>query len=130
MSRRRSNIIELLGPLGLEMPSNILGCMILELNTGQPLYSHFFDDNLKENPSLIPQRIRSNDLKMVHQMGRHMVFTALVTYETPEVRQELRAFKQRVEEVYPEGLKRGSGTFADYVILQDMVTEIFRKEGL
>ena len=113
-----------------EMPSNILGCLILELNTGQPLYSQFFDDNLRKNPSIIPQRIRSKDLKMVHEMGKHMVFTALVTSEAPEVNQKLRAFKQRVEKAYPEGLQRGSGNFADYLILRDMVTEVFLEEDL
>ncbi len=107
------------------MPSNILGCLILELNTGQPLYSHFFDADFKKNPSLIPEKIRSKELKMMHEIGKYMVFTALVTSEVPEVRQQLNAFKQRVERVYPEGLQRGSGNFADYLILQDIVKEIF-----
>jgi hypothetical protein len=99
--------------------------MILELDTGQPLYSHFFDADIKKNPSSVPQKIRSKELKMMHELGKYMVFTALVTSEVPEIRQQLKAFKQQVERVYPEGLQRGGGNFADYLILQNMVKEIF-----
>ena len=105
--------------------SNILACLILETDTGIPLYSHFFDKKLKANPNLVPQKIRSREIKMVHEMGRHTVFSALVTQETPDVREILKKFRARIEDVYKDGLKRGEGNFADFVILDNIVKEIF-----
>lgn len=107
------------------MIPEVLGCLILDENTGQPLYSNFFDDELRKNPSEIPARIRSKELKLVHEMGLHAVYSALVRHETPKVREYLRAFKKRVEKTYPDGLRRGSGNFADMVILRNIVAEVF-----
>ncbi|TFG05019.1 hypothetical protein EU538_11775 [Candidatus Thorarchaeota archaeon] len=107
------------------MIPEVLGCLILDENTGQPLYSHFFDDELKKNPSEVPARIRSKELKLIHEMGKHAVYSALVTHETPKVKEYLKTFKERVEKTYPDGLKRGSGNFADMVILRNIVTEVF-----
>jgi uncharacterized protein YneF (UPF0154 family) len=105
--------------------SNILACLILEIDTGIPLYSHFFDKELKANPNLVPQKIRSGVIKMMHEMGKHTVFSALVTNETPDVRPLLQKFRAKVEEVYKEGLKRGKGNFADFVILDSIAKTIF-----
>ncbi|MHA2066403.1 MAG: hypothetical protein ACXABY_18685 [Candidatus Thorarchaeota archaeon] len=105
--------------------SNIHACLILEIDTGIPLYSHFFDRELKANPNSVPQKIRSGEIKMMHEMGKHTVFSALVTNETPEVRQLLKKFRERVEEVYKDGLKRGEGNFADFVILDNISKDIF-----
>lgn len=108
-----------------EMIPNILGCIIAEEDTGIPLFSHFFDPVLKKNPSVIPQKIKSKEIKMVHEFGAHTVFTALVTHETPEVREYLRTFRTRVDKVYPDGLQRHRGNFADMLILQNIVKEVF-----
>lgn len=106
--------------------SNILACLILETETGIPLYSHFFDKELKANPNLVPQKIRSRQAKMVHEMGQHTVFSALVTNVTPDVKQRLKQFRERIEEVYKDGLKRGEGNFADFIILDNISKEIFQ----
>ncbi|MHA2142029.1 MAG: hypothetical protein ACXADC_08280 [Candidatus Thorarchaeota archaeon] len=106
--------------------SNILACLVLETDTGIPLYSHFFDKELNGNPNLVPQKIRSGEIKMMHEMGKHTVFSALVTNETPEVRPLLQRFRDRVEDVYKDGLKRGEGNFADFVILDNIAKEIFQ----
>ncbi len=110
-----------------EMIPNILGCLILEEDTGLPLFSHFFDPALKKNPSVIQQKIKSKEIKRVHVFGVHTVFTALVTHETPEaeVKECLRTFKTKVDKVYPDELKRGSGKLADVLILQNIATEVF-----
>lgn len=107
------------------MIREVLGCLILDENTGQPLYSQFFDAELKKNPSKIPAKIKSKELKLVHEMGTHAVYSALVSHETPKVKKYLRAFKERVEKTYPDGLKRVSGNFADMLILQNIVTDVF-----
>ncbi len=107
------------------MIPEVLGCLILDEDTGQPLYSYFFDEELKKNPSEIPARVRSRELTLVHEMGTYAVYSALVRHETPKVKEYLKAFKKRVEKTYPEGLKRGSGNFADMVILQNIVAEVF-----
>jgi len=105
--------------------SNIHACLILETDTGIPLYSHFFDRELKSNPKLVPQRIRSGEIKMVHEMGKHTVFSALVTTETPTIRPLLQKFRDRVEEVYKDGFRRGEGNFGDFVILDNIVRTVF-----
>ncbi|MHA2043061.1 MAG: hypothetical protein ACW975_14500 [Candidatus Thorarchaeota archaeon] len=107
--------------------SNVRACLILETDTGAPLYSHFFDKELKANPKLVPQKIRSGEIKMVHEMGKHTVFSALVTNEDPAVRPLLQKFRDRVEEVYKDGLKRGEGNFADFVILDNIVETTFQQ---
>jgi hypothetical protein len=107
--------------------SNILACLILETDTGIPLYSHFFDKELKGNPNLVPQKIRSGEIKMVHELGMYTVFSSLVTNETPNVRPLLQRFRDKVEEVYKEGLKRGEGNFADFVILDNIAKTIFQE---
>jgi hypothetical protein len=105
--------------------SNIRACLILESDTGIPLYSHFFDKELKANPNLVAQKIRAREIKMVHEMGKHTVFSALVINETPEVRPLLQRFRDKVDDVYKGGLKRGEGNFADFVILDNIVRTIF-----
>lgn len=107
------------------MMPNILGCLILEEDTGLLLFSHFFDPALKKNTSVIPQKVKSKEIRMVHEFGAHTVFTALVTHETPEVREYLRTFKTRVDKVYPDGLQKRRGNFADILILQNIVAEVF-----
>ncbi|MHA3964668.1 MAG: hypothetical protein AM325_014145 [Candidatus Thorarchaeota archaeon SMTZ1-45] len=107
--------------------SNIRACLILETDTGAPLYSHFFDNDLKADPNLVPQKIRSGDIKMVHEMGKHTVFSALVSNVTPDVKSLLQRFRDRVDEVYKDGLKRGEGNFADFVILDNIVKTIFQQ---
>ncbi|MHA1926176.1 MAG: hypothetical protein ACXABV_13950 [Candidatus Thorarchaeota archaeon] len=107
--------------------TNILACLVLETDTGISLYSHFFDKELKTNPNSVPQKIRSGEIKMVHELGKHTVFSALVTKETPAVKPLLQKFRDRVEEVYKEGLKRGEGNFADFVILDNIAKSIFQE---
>lgn len=107
------------------MTSNILACLILEKETGLPLYSKFFDKELDKNRNLVPQRIRNGEIRMIHELGRFAGFTALVTHETPEVKPLLVRFRERVEEVYKDGMKRGQGNFADFVILDNIVNTIF-----
>ena len=107
------------------MTSDILACHILEEETGAPLFSHFFDPELKKNPSVIPQKMRSRELILLHELGNYVVYSVLVKKETSEAKEILRKFAERVEKVYPEGLKRGQGNFAHYVILENIVTEVF-----
>lgn len=107
------------------MTSNILACLILELDTGQPLYSKFFDKELDKNRGLVPQKIRNGEIKMNHELGKFAAFTALVTHETPDVQPLLKKFRDKVEEVYKDGLKRGQGNFADFVILDNISNTIF-----
>lgn len=106
--------------------TNILACLVLEMDTGIPLYSHFFDKELKDSPNLVPQKIRSGEVQMVHQMGKHTVFSALVKEKTPEVKPLLQKFRNRIEDVYKDGLKRGQGNFADFVILDNIARETFQ----
>jgi len=107
------------------MTPNILGCLILEADTGQSLYSYYFDDALKKNPAIIPQKVKSGQMRMVHEFGEHSVYTALVTHETPEVKEYLRTLRTRVDEVYPDGLSGRRGNFADTIILENIVIEVF-----
>jgi hypothetical protein len=107
------------------MTSDILACHILEEETGAPLFSHFFDPELKKNPSVIPQKMRSREIMLLHELGNYVVYSVLVKKETDEARELLRKFAERVEKVYPEGLKRGQGNFAHYVILENIVKEVF-----
>lgn len=107
------------------MNSNVRACLILDTDTGQPLYSYFIDQELKKDPSVIPTKIRSGELKMMHEMGQHSVFTVLVTKESEEVTKLLKKFRERIERVYPDGMKMGEGNFADYVILQNIAIEVF-----
>ncbi len=113
-------------PLDSKMISDILACHILEEETGAPLFSHFFDPELKRNPSLIPQKMRSREFILLHELGGYVVYSVLVKRETSEARELLRKFARSVEKVYPEGLKRGQGNFAHYVILENIVTEVFK----
>ncbi|MHA2026688.1 MAG: hypothetical protein ACW98U_12380 [Candidatus Thorarchaeota archaeon] len=110
------------------MPSNILACLILELDTGLPLYSKFFDKELDKNRNLVPQKLRNREILMVHELGKNVGFTVLVSHETPEVKPLLKKFRERVEEVYKDGLKRGQGNFADFVILDNIANTIFSNE--
>ncbi len=107
------------------MMLNILGCLILENDTGLMLYSYFFDPALKKNPSVVQQKMLSKEARMVHEFGENMAFTTLVTHETPEVREYLRTFRDRVEKIYPNGLKQRGRNFADTIILDGVVTEVF-----
>ena len=107
------------------MTSNILACLILELDTGQPLYSKFFDKELEKNRALVPQKIRNGEIKMIHELGNVAAFTALVTHETPDVQPLLKKFRERIEEVYKEGLEKGQGNFADFIILDNISNTIF-----
>ncbi|MHA2080298.1 MAG: hypothetical protein ACW99H_04035 [Candidatus Thorarchaeota archaeon] len=107
------------------MTSDILVCYIFEEETGAPLFSHFIDPELKKNPSVIQQRMRSREVMLLHELGNYVVYSVLVKKETSEARELLRKFAKRVDKVYPEGLKRGQGKLADYVILENIVTEIF-----
>ena len=110
------------------MTLDILACHILEEETGAPLFSHFFDPELKKDPSVIPQRMKSREIKLLFELGNYVVYGVLVREETSEARELLRKFVERVEKVYPEGLKRGQGNFAHYVILDNIVTEVFIDE--
>ena len=107
------------------MTSEILACHILEEETGAPLFSHFFDPELKKNPSVIPQKMRTREIMLLHELGNYVVYSVLVKQETSKARELLREFTKRVEKVYPEGLKRGQGNFAHYVILENIVKEVF-----
>ena len=107
------------------MTLDILACHILEEETGAPLFSHFFDPELKKDPSVIPTRMKSREIKLLFELGKYVVYGILVKKETPEARNLLRKFTERVENVYPEGLKRGQGNFAHYVILENIATEVF-----
>ena len=107
------------------MPSNILACLILDKDTGLPLYSKFFDKELDKNRNMVPVKLKAGELKMVHELGWFAGFTALVTHETPEVKPLLEKFRERVEEVYKDGMKIGQGNFADFVILDNIVNDIF-----
>ena len=111
--------------LDSKMTSDILACHILEEETGMPLFSHFFDPELKKDPSTIPQRMRTREIKLLHELGNYVVYSVLVKKETPEAKDLLKKFAERVEKVYPEGLKRGQGNLAHYVILENIVTEVF-----
>ena len=62
---------------------------------------------------------------MVHEFGEHTVYTALVTHETPEVKEHLRTFRTKVGKVYPNGLRGRGGNFADNLVLQNIVIEVF-----
>ena len=107
------------------MTSDILACHILEEETGAPLFSHFFDPELKKDPSVISQRMKSREIKLLFELGNYVVYGVLVKEETPEARELLRKFVERVEKVYPEGLKRGQGNFSHFVILDNIATEVF-----
>ncbi len=107
------------------MTSDILACLILEEETGAPLFSHFFDPELKKDPSVIPQKMRTRELKLLHELGGCVVYSVLVKEETTEAKKLLSKFAERVEKVYPEGLKRGQGNFAHYVILDNIVKDVF-----
>ncbi len=107
------------------MTSDILSCHILEEETGAPLFSHFFDPELKKDPSVIPQKMRSREVMLLHELGNYVVYSVLVKRETPEARELLRKFTTRVEKVYPEGLKRGQGNFGHYIILENIAREVF-----
>jgi len=107
------------------MTLDILACHILEEETGAPLFSHFFDAELKKDPSVIPQRMRAREIKLLHKLGNYVVYSVLVKKETPEAKELLYKFAERVEKVYPEGLKRGQGNFSHYVILENIVREVF-----
>lgn len=107
------------------MSLNILACLILEKDSGLPLYSKFFDKELDKNRNLVPEKLRAGEIRMVHELGEFAGFTALVTHETPDVRPLLVEFRERVEEVYKDGMKRGQGNFADFVILDNIVNTIF-----
>ncbi len=107
--------------------SEILACMILDEDTGKPLYSHFIDKELQKTPSLIPQKLQARELVMIHELGidLNLVFSLLARQDTLELRELLRKFRDRVEKTYPQGMKEGSGNWADYVILEGMVKSIF-----
>lgn len=104
---------------------NILGCLIIDQDSGQPLYSYFFDETLKKNPAMLPQRVKSGEMKMVHEFGKLAVYTALVRHETPEVRECLRTFESRVDKMFPDGLRGRVGNVVDQVFLRDIVIEVF-----
>ncbi|TXT56005.1 MAG: hypothetical protein BAJATHORv1_30389 [Candidatus Thorarchaeota archaeon] len=106
------------------MAKDIFAVMILEEDTGQPLYTYFIDPQLKRNPGLIPQKLRTKEIRMVHVLGKHVVFTALVAPETTGVKEKLEKLRERIEKVFPEGLKRGKGNFADMVILENISQEV------
>ena len=107
--------------------SKIRACMILDEDTGKPLFSHFIDNELKKNPSLIPHKLQARELVMIHELGvdLNLVFSLLATEDNPELRTLLRKFRDRVEKTYPQGMKEGTGNWADFVILEGMVTSIF-----
>ena len=111
--------------LELKMIPDILACLILEEETGAPLFSHFFDSELKKDPSIVPQKLRAREIMLLHEMGKQVVYSVLVNRETSEARELLSKFAKKMEEVYPEGLKRGQGNFAHYVILENIVTSVF-----
>jgi hypothetical protein len=108
-----------------KMTSDILACHILEEETGAPLFSHFFDSELKKDPSVIPRKMRAREVKLIFELGNYVVYGVLVKKETPEARELLRKFTERVEKVYTEGLKRGEGNFSHFVILDNIATEVF-----
>ena len=108
------------------MTSDILACHILEEETGAPLFSHFFDPELKKDPSVIPQKLKSREIILIFELGNYVVYGVLVKRETPEARDLLCKFAERVEKVYPKELKRGQGNFAHYVILENIATEVFK----
>jgi hypothetical protein len=110
------------------MTSEILACHILEEETGMPLFSHFFDPDLKKDPSTIQQRMRAREIRLLHELGNYVVYSVLVKKETPEAKELLKKFADRVEKVYPEGLKRGQGNFSHFVILENIVKEVFLDE--
>jgi hypothetical protein len=110
------------------MTSDILSCHILEEETGAPLFSHFFDQELKKDPSVIPQKMRAREVMLLHELGNYVVYSVLVKKETTEARELLRKFATRIEKVYPEGLKRGQGNFGHYVILGNIAREVFIDE--
>ena len=101
--------------------------MILDEDTGRPLYSHFIDNELKKNPSLIPQKIQARELVMIHELGveLNLVFSLLATEDDPELRTLLKRFRDRVEKTYPQGMKERTGNWAEFVILEGMVKSIF-----
>ena len=89
------------------------------------MFSHFFDPELKKDPSVIPQKMKSREVMLLFELGNYVVYGVLVKKETPKARELLQEFTERVEKVYPEGLKRGQGNFAHYVILENIATEVF-----
>jgi hypothetical protein len=107
------------------LTSNILGCLIIDQESGQPLYSHFFDETLRKNPGMLPQKVKSGEMKMAHEFGKNGVYMALVARETPDVREHLRVFESRVDKVYPNGLRGRVGNVADQIVLQNIVIEAF-----
>jgi hypothetical protein len=62
---------------------------------------------------------------MVHVFGKNAVYTALVTRETPDVKEHLRTFESRVDKVFPDGLRGRVGKVVDQVFLRDIVIEVF-----
>lgn len=107
--------------------SDILAILILDEDTGKPLYSHFLDAELKRNPSLIPQKLRAREIVMIHELGinLNLVFSLLAEKDLPALKERLKLFRDRVEKTYPKGMREGSGNWADHVILENMVRSIF-----
>ena len=107
--------------------SEILACAILDEDSGMPLYSHFIDKELEKTPYLIEHKIKTREIAAIYELGidLNLVFSLLATKETPELRELLKRFRDRVEKTYPQGIQVGSGNWADYVILEGMVKSIF-----
>jgi len=124
-SNRRSHIADVLDVSDRRMMPNMLGCSILGQDTGKPLFTLFFDEELRKNPTLMAQRMKAGQIRMVHEFGKQNVFTAFVTHETPEAKEYLRALRDRVEKAFPDGLQEGRIYFLDVVLLQNIFKEVF-----
>ncbi len=111
----------------LTIMSEILACAILDEDSGMPLYTHFIDKELEKTPYLIEHKIKTREIAMIHELGidLNLVFTLLARKDTPELREMLKRFRDRVEKTYPQGMQIGTGNWADYVILEGMFKSIF-----
>ncbi|MFW9909686.1 MAG: hypothetical protein ACFFEF_14030 [Candidatus Thorarchaeota archaeon] len=107
--------------------SEILAVMVIDEDTQRPLYTHFMDKALQKNPRVIPQKLQAREIVMIHELGvnLNLVFSLLVREDAPRHREMLKEFRERVEKTYLQGMKEGSGNWADYVILEGMVKSIF-----
>ncbi len=111
----------------MNIMTRILACMVMDEDTGRPMYTHFFDKDLQKNPTIIPQKIRAKEIYMINELGiqLNLVFSVLADSNDPILHERLKEFRDRIERTYPEGMKQGQGTFGDFVILEEIIRSVF-----
>ncbi len=91
----------------------------------------FFDEDLRENPALIQQRVSSRELVIHSVVGNFAGYTAVAKPGCSDINEMLEAFRDEFERIYPDGLQSVKKNVGHMIIIDGIIQRfLIDKEGI